>query len=47
MKLFSSLGRDLGIDIGSPLLSMHSVRELGGVDDHYNLYRLISEFFKI
>jgi len=26
---------------------MHSVRELGGVDDHYNLYRLISEFFKI
>ena len=39
--------RILGIDIGSPLLSMHSVRELGGVDDHYNLYRLISEFFKI
>lgn len=25
---------------------MHSVRELGGVDDHYNLYRLISEFLK-
>ena len=39
--------RILGIDIGSPLLSMHSVRELGGVDDHYNLYKLISEFFKI
>ncbi|MBS9775704.1 MAG: M18 family aminopeptidase [Fusobacterium sp.] len=35
-----------GIDIGSPLLSMHSVRELGGVDDHYNIYRLISEVFK-
>ena len=39
--------RILGIDIGSPLLSMHSVRELGGVDDHYNLYKLIGEFFKI
>jgi len=35
-----------GIDIGSPLLSMHSVRELGGVEDHYNLYKLISELFK-
>lgn len=36
----------LGIDIGTPLLSMHSVRELGGVDDHFNLYKLIGEFFK-
>ncbi len=35
-----------GIDIGSPLLSMHSVRELGGVEDNYNLYKLISELFK-
>lgn len=34
-----------GIDMGSPLLSMHSVRELGGVDDHYNMYKLIGEFF--
>jgi len=25
---------------------MHSVRELGGVEDHYNLYKLISELFK-
>lgn len=25
---------------------MHSVRELGGVDDHYNLYKLIGEFLK-
>ena len=38
--------RILGIDIGSPLLSMHSVRELGGVDDHFYLYKLIGEFFK-
>ncbi len=35
-----------GIDIGNPLLSMHSVRELGGVEDHYNMYRLIGEIFK-
>lgn len=35
-----------GIDMGSPLLSMHSVRELGGVDDHYHMYSLIGEFFK-
>ncbi|MDO4690308.1 MAG: M18 family aminopeptidase [Fusobacterium sp.] len=35
-----------GIDMGNPLLSMHSVRELGGVDDHYNMYSLIGEFFK-
>ena len=38
--------RILGIDIGSPLLSMHSVRELGGVDDHFYLYKLIGAFFK-
>lgn len=35
-----------GVDIGSPLLSMHSARELGGVDDHYNIYRLIKEVFQ-
>lgn len=35
-----------GVDLGIPLLSMHSVRELAGVDDHYNLYKLIGEFFK-
>ena len=39
--------RILGIDIGSPLLSMHSVRELGGVDDHLHLYKLVSKFFEI
>lgn len=38
--------RVTGIDMGVPLLSMHSVRELGGVDDHFNLYKLILEFFK-
>lgn len=36
----------VGVDLGIPLLSMHSVRELAGVDDHYNLYKLIGEFFK-
>lgn len=35
-----------GIDMGIPLLSMHSVRELGGVDDYFNMYKLIGEFFK-
>ena len=39
--------RILGIDIGSPLLSMHSVRELGSVDDHLHLYKLVSKFFEI
>lgn len=38
--------RVAGIDMGIPLLSMHSVRELGGVEDHFNLYKLILEFFK-
>lgn len=35
-----------GLDIGTPLLAMHSVRELGGVEDHYNLYKLIKNFFE-
>jgi aspartyl aminopeptidase len=33
------------IDIGNPQLSMHSVRELGGVDDVYNMVKLFSVFF--
>lgn len=35
------------IDIGNPILAMHSVRELGGVLDHYNIYRSFKEFYRI
>lgn len=34
------------VDIGNPILSMHSVRELGGVDDNMYLYKSFIEFFK-
>lgn len=35
------------IDIGNPILSMHSIRELGGVDDHYNVKKIFEEFFRL
>lgn len=35
------------VDIGSPILSMHSVRELGSVEDHYNIYKTFVEFYQI
>ena len=35
------------IDIGNPVLSMHSIRELGGVDDHYYVRKSFEEFFKL
>lgn len=35
------------VDIGSPILSMHSVRELGSVEDHYNIYITFVEFYQI
>ena len=35
------------VDIGSPILSMHSVRELGSVEDHYNIYVTFVEFYQI
>lgn len=34
------------VDIGNPILAMHSVREFGSVEDHYNLYKIFEEFFK-
>lgn len=34
------------IDIGNPILAMHSIRELGGVDDHYNVKKSFEEFFR-
>ncbi|MGN1096143.1 MAG: M18 family aminopeptidase [Eubacteriales bacterium] len=33
------------VDIGNPMLSMHSVRELGGTDDGYYMKKLFSAFF--
>lgn len=34
------------VDIGNPILSMHSIRELIGIQDHYSLYKIFEEFFK-
>ncbi len=34
------------VDIGNPMLAMHSIRELGGVDDHYWVMRSFKEFYK-
>ena len=35
------------VDIGNPILSMHSVKELGGVFDHYYTYESFKEFYRI
>ncbi|NBI05308.1 M18 family aminopeptidase [Senegalia massiliensis] len=35
------------IDIGGPMLSMHSIRELTTVDDHYYTKKSFDEFYKI
>jgi len=35
------------VDIGNPILGMHSIRELGGVEDHFNVYKLFKEFYRI
>ncbi|MAZ88309.1 MAG: M18 family aminopeptidase [Cellvibrionaceae bacterium] len=34
------------LDIGVPTFGMHSIRELAGVDDAHNLFRVLMEFFK-
>jgi len=34
------------VDIGNPILAMHSVRELGGVKDHLAIANVFSEFYK-
>lgn len=34
------------VDIGNPMLSMHSVRELGGVDDPYYMTKLFTAFYE-
>lgn len=35
------------VDIGNPILGMHSIRELGGVLDHYYTYKSFKEFYRI
>ncbi len=35
------------VDIGNPILAMHSARELGGVFDHYYVYKSFKEFYEI
>lgn len=35
------------VDIGNPILSMHSIKELGGVLDHYNVYKSFKEFYSL
>jgi len=34
------------VDVGSPMLAMHSIRELGGVKDHYYMKKVFDEFYK-
>jgi len=33
------------VDIGNPMLAMHSIRELAGVDDHYYMIEALKNFF--
>lgn len=33
------------VDVGSPILGMHSIRELGGVEDHWFVYLAFKVFF--
>lgn len=35
------------VDMGSPILSMHSIRELGGVKDHYYTTKSFEEFYSL
>ena len=34
------------VDIGNPMLAMHSIRELGGVDDHFWVMKSFKEFYR-
>ncbi|SHK58150.1 M18 family aminopeptidase [Tepidibacter formicigenes] len=35
------------VDIGTPILAMHSIRELGGVIDHYYAYKSFLKFYEV
>lgn len=34
------------VDVGNPMLSMHSIREVAGVDDHLYMMQVFEEFFR-
>ena len=34
------------VDIGEPMLSMHSIREMTAASDHEAMVRLVAEFFR-
>lgn len=34
------------IDVGEPILAMHSVRELGGIEDHLDAYKIYKAFYE-
>jgi aspartyl aminopeptidase len=34
-----------GVDVGNPVLAMHSVRETGSCDDHVNMIKVMKQFF--
>ena len=36
-----------GVDVGNPMLGMHSARETGGVMDHYYIKKVFSRFFTL
>jgi len=35
------------VDVGSPILAMHSIRELGSVEDNYSIYKTFHKFYEI
>lgn len=35
------------VDVGSPILAMHSIRELGSVEDHCSIYKTFHKFYEI
>ena len=35
------------VDVGSPILAMHSIRELGNVEDHCSIYKTFNKFYEI
>ncbi len=36
-----------GVDVGNPLLAMHSVRETAAVDDHLNMIKVMTHFYNL
>jgi len=34
------------VDVGNPMLAMHSIRELSGVNDHFYMKKVFEEFYK-